>query len=95
MKLYAQKRCKMNGKKLFYNNECDIQNCENYKDKLRSYIMKSWKKKVIEWRLRKKTQVTNNHFNFMLGRSTIEVINLLRRDMDRRSTKRVKNVFDT
>lgn len=36
---------------------------------------------VIEWRLRKKTQVTENQFGFILGRSTMEPVYLLRRMM--------------
>ncbi|RZB84080.1 LINE-1 reverse transcriptase-like [Glycine soja] len=43
--------------------------------------MKLWKR-VIERRLRKETQVTENQFGFMPGRSTMEAIYLLRRVME-------------
>ena len=41
-----------------------------------SHIMKLWEK-VIEWRLRKETQVIDNLFGFMFDRSTMKVIYLL------------------
>ncbi|RZC13746.1 DExH-box ATP-dependent RNA helicase DExH10 [Glycine soja] len=43
--------------------------------------MKLWER-VIERRLRKETQVTENQFGFMPGRSTMEAIYLLRRVME-------------
>ena len=53
-----------------------------------SHTMKLWER-VIERRLRKETQVTENQFGFMPGRSTTEAIYLLRRMMERyRSNKR-------
>ena len=61
-----------------YKNKRDIQNCANYRGiKLMSHTMKLWEK-VIEKRLRKETTVTENQFEFMPGRSTIEAIHLLR-----------------
>jgi hypothetical protein len=42
-----------------------------------SYTIKLWER-VIEHRLRKLTTVFKNHFGFMLGRSTMEVIFLIR-----------------
>ncbi|QHN92504.1 LINE-1 retrotransposable element ORF2 protein [Arachis hypogaea] len=72
-----------------YKNKGDIQICGNYRGiKLMSHTMKLWER-VIEWRLRKETQVTENQFGFMPGRSTNEAIYLLRRMMERyRSNKR-------
>ncbi|KAL5170138.1 LINE-1 retrotransposable element ORF2 protein [Glycine soja] len=62
--------------------EYDIQNCPNYRGiKLMSHIMKLWER-VIERRLRKETQVTENQFGFMPGKSTMEAIYLLRRVME-------------
>ncbi|KAH1219602.1 LINE-1 retrotransposable element ORF2 protein [Glycine max] len=65
-----------------YKNKGDIQNCANYRGiKLMSHTMKLWER-VIERRLRKETQVTENQFDFMPGRSTMEAIYLLRRVME-------------
>ncbi|RZB81212.1 LINE-1 retrotransposable element ORF2 protein isoform B [Glycine soja] len=65
-----------------YKNKGDIQNCANYRGiKLMSHTMKLWER-VIEQRLRKETQVTENQFGFMPGRSTMEAIYLLRRVME-------------
>jgi hypothetical protein len=45
---------------LIYKNKGDIQNCANYRGvKLMSHTMKLWER-VIERRLRKETQVTDN-----------------------------------
>ncbi|KAH1218442.1 LINE-1 retrotransposable element ORF2 protein [Glycine max] len=65
-----------------YKNKGDIQNCANYRGiKLMSHTMKLWER-VIERRLRNETQVTENQFGFMPGRSTMEAIYLLRRVME-------------
>ncbi|RZB42155.1 Ganglioside-induced differentiation-associated protein 2 [Glycine soja] len=65
-----------------YKNKGDIQNCANYRGiKLMSHTMKLWER-VIERKLRKETQVTENQFGFMPGRSTMEAIYLLRRVME-------------
>ncbi|KAL5131607.1 putative RNA-directed DNA polymerase from transposon BS [Glycine soja] len=65
-----------------YKNKGDIQNCANYRGiKLMSHTMKLWER-VIERRLRKETQVTENQFGFMPGRSTMEAIYLLQRVME-------------
>lgn len=45
-----------------------------------SHTIKLWKI-VIEWRLRKEAQVIKNKFGFLLGRSTMEAIYLLRHVM--------------
>jgi len=47
--------------------------------------MKLWER-VIEQRLRKETHVTDNQFDFMPGRPTMEAIYLLRRVMERYRT---------
>lgn len=45
--------------------EEDIQNCANYKKiKVMRHIIKLWQR-VVEWRLRKKTQVAKNQFGCM------------------------------
>jgi hypothetical protein len=47
-----------------------------------SHTMKLWEM-IIEHRLRGVTDVTKNQFCFMPGRSTMEVIFLIRQFMDR------------
>ena len=47
-----------------------------------SYSMKLWER-LIEHCLRRVTRVTQNQFRFMLGRSTMEVIFLIRQLMER------------
>ena len=47
-----------------------------------SHTMKLWKK-IIERRMRAETCISENQFGFMSGRSTTEVIYLLRRLMER------------
>ena len=49
--------------------------------------MKLWER-VIEYRLRLKTTVSENQFGFMLVRSTMEAIYLLRRLMERYREKK-------
>ncbi|KAH1202990.1 RNA-directed DNA polymerase from mobile element jockey [Glycine max] len=57
-----------------YKNKGDIQNCANYRGiKLLSHTMKLWER-VIERRLRKETQVTENQFGFMQGRVPREIL---------------------
>jgi Reverse transcriptase (RNA-dependent DNA polymerase) len=66
-----------------FKNKGDIQSCTNYRViKLMSHTMKLWER-VIEHRLRKLTTISKNQFNFILGRSTIEVIFLIRQLMER------------
>ncbi|KAH1257526.1 Transposon TX1 uncharacterized protein [Glycine max] len=58
-----------------YKNKGDIQNCANYRGiKLMSHTMKLWER-VIERRLRKETQVTENQFDdiVLLGESREEL----------------------
>jgi hypothetical protein len=66
-----------------FKNKGDIQNYTNYRGiKLMSHTMKLWER-VIEHCLRKLITVSKNQFGFMLGRSTMEVIFLIRQLMDR------------
>ena len=68
---------------LIHKNKVDVQNCKNYRGiKLMSHTMKLWKR-IIEQRLRKETDVSENQFGFMPGKSTMEVIYLLRHLMER------------
>jgi hypothetical protein len=56
-------------------------------------MMKLWER-VIEHRLRRLTRVTQNQFGFMSGRSTMEVIFLVRQLMERyREEKDLHMVF--
>ena len=62
-----------------YKNKGDIQDCSNYRGiKLISHTMKLWKK-VIEHNLREHAKIAKNQFGFMLERSTMEAIHILRR----------------
>ena len=71
-----------------YNNKGDIQNYTNYRGiKLMSHTMKLWEI-VIEHRLRRETRVSKNQFGFMPGRSTTEVIFLLRQLMEKYREKK-------
>jgi uncharacterized Zn finger protein len=66
-----------------FKNKRDIQSCTNYKGiKLMSHTMKIWER-VIEHCLRKLTTVSKNQFGFMPGRSTMEVIFLMKQLMER------------
>jgi hypothetical protein len=61
-----------------FKNKGDIQSCTNYRViKFMSHTMKLWER-VIEHRLRKLTTVSKNQFDFMLGRSIMEAIFLIR-----------------
>ena len=65
-----------------YKNKGDIQDCTNYRAiKLMSHTMKLWER-VIEQRLRKKVEISENQFGFMPGRSTMEAIHLIRQYME-------------
>ena len=60
-------------------NKGDAQNFNNYQGiELLSHTMKLWER-VIEGRLRMDIKISENQFGFMLGRSTIEAIHLIRR----------------
>jgi hypothetical protein len=66
-----------------FKNKGDIQSCTNYrKIKLMSHTIKIWER-VIEYHLRKLTAVFKIQFGFMLERSTMEAIFLIRRLMER------------
>ena len=71
-----------------YKNKRDAQSCTNYRGiKLMCHTMKLWER-VIEQRLRHETTISENQFGFMSGRSTMEVIYLLRRLMERYRDKK-------
>jgi Reverse transcriptase (RNA-dependent DNA polymerase) len=66
-----------------FKNKGDIQSCTNYRGiKLMSHTINIWER-VIEHRLRKLTTISTNQFGFMLGRSTMEAIFLIRQLMER------------
>jgi hypothetical protein len=66
-----------------FNNKEDVQSCTNYRGiKLMSHIIKLWER-IIKHRLRRVTNVTENQFGFMPGRSTMETIFLIRQLMER------------
>jgi hypothetical protein len=66
-----------------FKNKGDVQSCTNYRGiKLMSHTMKLWEM-IIEHRLRGVTNVTENQFDFMLGRSTMKVIFLIKQLMER------------
>ena len=72
---------------LIYKNKEDIQNCKNYKEiKLMSHIIKFWER-VIEHKLRKKTQISENQFDFMPRRSTTKAIYLVQNLMEKYRSK--------
>ena len=61
-----------------YKNKGDNQDFSNYRGiKLMSHIIKLWER-VIEIHVRRCTSILKNQFRFMLRRSTIEVIHLMR-----------------
>ncbi|GKD20537.1 retrovirus-related pol polyprotein LINE-1 [Tanacetum coccineum] len=63
-----------------YKNKGDAQSCSKYRGiKLLSHTMKLWER-VIERRLRRETE---NQFGFMPGRSTMEVIHIIRSLMEK------------
>ncbi|GJW02906.1 retrovirus-related pol polyprotein LINE-1 [Tanacetum coccineum] len=66
-----------------YKNKGDAQTCSNYRGiKLLSHTMKLWER-VIERRVRRETEVLENQFGFMPGRSSMEVIHIIRTLMEK------------
>jgi Reverse transcriptase (RNA-dependent DNA polymerase) len=66
---------------IVFKNKEDIQSYTNYSEiKLMSHTMKFWER-LIEYRLRKLTDVSKNQFSFMSERSTMETIFLIRQPM--------------
>jgi hypothetical protein len=66
-----------------FKNKGNVQSCTNYRGiKLISHTMKLCQR-IIEHRLRGVTNVTENQFGFMLGRSTMNVIFLIRQLMEK------------
>jgi len=62
-----------------YKSKGDTQDCNSYtRVKLLSHTMKLWER-IIKGRLRVDISISENQFGFMLGRSTIEAIHLIRR----------------
>jgi hypothetical protein len=67
---------------LIFKNKGNVQSCTNYLGiKLMSHTMKLCER-IIEHRLRGVTNVTENQFGFMSGRSTMEAILLVRQLME-------------
>ncbi|XP_071687880.1 uncharacterized protein [Rutidosis leptorrhynchoides] len=78
-----------------YKNKGDAQTCTNYRGiKLLSHTMKLWER-VIDSRLRRVTNVSENKFGFMPGRSSIEAIHIIRnlREKYREKQKNLEMVF--
>jgi hypothetical protein len=66
-----------------FKNKRDVQSCTNYRGiKLMSHTMKLWER-IIEHRLSGVSNVTENQFGFMSGRSTMKAIFLIRQLMER------------
>ncbi|GJZ48687.1 methylcrotonoyl-CoA carboxylase subunit alpha [Tanacetum coccineum] len=66
-----------------YKNKGDAQTYSNYRGiKLLSHTMKLWER-VIERRVRRETEVLENQFGFMPGRSSMEVIHIIRTLMEK------------
>jgi hypothetical protein len=64
-----------------FKNKGDVQSCTNYQGiKLMSHTIKLWEM-IIEYCLRGVINVTENQFGFMIGRSTMEAIFLIRQLM--------------
>ena len=71
-----------------YKNKGDVQNCNNYRGiKLMCHMMKVWER-VMERRMRDITEVSENQFGFMPGRSTMGAIFLLRRVIEKYKEKK-------
>jgi hypothetical protein len=81
-------RCPMSGGGVcilvpIFKNKGDVQSCTNYQGiKLMSHTIKLWER-IIEHCLRGVTNVTENQFGFMPGRSTMDAIYLIRQFMER------------
>ncbi|KAL0906290.1 hypothetical protein M5K25_024773 [Dendrobium thyrsiflorum] len=66
-----------------FKNKGDAQDCANYRGiKLMCHTLKLWER-VMEHRLRRDTNISQNQFGFMPGRSTMEAIHLLRGLMEK------------
>jgi hypothetical protein len=66
-----------------FKNKGDVQSCTNYRGiKLMSHTIKLCER-IIEHRLRGVTNIIENQFGFMTGRSTMEAIFLIRQLMER------------
>jgi len=66
-----------------FKNKGDAQDCANYRGiNLMCQTLKLWEQ-VMEHMLRRDTNVSQNQFGFMPGRSTMETIHLLRGLMEK------------
>ncbi|KAK9113999.1 hypothetical protein Syun_020796 [Stephania yunnanensis] len=71
-----------------FKNKGDIQSCSNYRGiKLMSHTMKLWER-IIDNRLRRETTISENQFDFMPGRSSMEAIFLVRRLLEKYREKK-------
>ena len=66
-----------------YKGKGDVQECRNYRGiKLLSHTMKLWER-VVEARLRRCTNISENQFGFVPGKSTMEPIFIVRQLMEK------------
>ncbi|GJY29823.1 retrovirus-related pol polyprotein LINE-1 [Tanacetum coccineum] len=65
-----------------YKNKGDAQTCINYRGIKLSHTMKLWER-LIERRVRRETEVAENQFGFMPGRSSMEAIHIIRTLMEK------------
>jgi hypothetical protein len=62
-----------------YKNKGDVQSCSNYRGiKLMSHAMKIWER-VIDGRIRKDINISNEQFGFVAGKSMTDAIFALKR----------------
>ncbi|GMP84452.1 hypothetical protein CsSME_00037979 [Camellia sinensis var. sinensis] len=85
----GEKRCiKSEDSKVLVKDDEIKERWKNYRGiKLMCHIMKVWER-VMEHRLRDITEVSENQFGFMPGRSTMEAIYLLRRVIEKYKEKK-------
>ena len=66
-----------------YKNKGDVQSCSNYRGiKLMSHTMKIWER-VIDGRIRKDINISNEQFGFVAGKSTTDAIFALKRTAEK------------
>ena len=70
-----------------YKNKGDIQDCGNYRGiKLMSHTMKIWER-IINNRIRREVNISEEQFGFMPGKSTTDAIFALRRVIEKHREK--------